>query len=80
MFDRCSAKDGSPYFSLKASNGQLKGNSEIFSSTSAMENSITSVRKNTPDASIVESSNKQELFKIKKVAIWQLFLFESTNN
>ena len=80
MFDRCSEKDRSPYFSLKASNGQLKGNSEIFSSTSSMENSITSVRKNTPDASIVDSSNKQELFKIKKAAIWQLFLFESTNN
>lgn len=66
MFDRCSAKDRNPYFSLKASNGQLIENSEIFSSTSAMENSITSVRKNTPDASIVDSSNKQELFKIKK--------------
>ncbi|MGV6830803.1 MAG: YegP family protein [bacterium] len=57
MFDRCTAKNGSPYFCLKASNGQVIGNSEMYSSTSAMENGIASVRKNAPDASVVDNSN-----------------------
>ena len=56
MFDRCTAKDGSPYFCLKASNGQVIGNSEMYSSASAMENGIASVKKNAPNASVVDNS------------------------
>ena len=56
MFDRCEAKDGSPYFCLKSSNGQVIGNSEMYSSSSAMENGIASVKKNAPDASIEDNS------------------------
>ena len=55
MFERMTAKDGSPYFCLKASNGQVIGNSEMYSSTSAMENGIASVKKNAPDASVEEA-------------------------
>jgi len=55
-FERNKAKDGSPYFNLKASNGQVIGNSEMYSSESAMENGIASVKKNAPDASIEEVS------------------------
>lgn len=44
-FERNTAKDGSPYFNLKASNGQVIGNSEMYSSDSAMENGIASVKK-----------------------------------
>ncbi|WP_127022367.1 YegP family protein [Flagellimonas beolgyonensis] len=51
-YDRKTAKDGSPYFNLKASNGQVIGASEMYSSTAAMENGIASVKKNAPDASI----------------------------
>lgn len=56
MFDRCEAKDGSPYFCLKSSNGQVIGNSEMYSSNSAMENGIASVKKNAPDASVEDNS------------------------
>ncbi|MGL4767036.1 MAG: YegP family protein [Formosimonas sp.] len=48
-----SAKD-EPYFTLKASNGQVIGRSEMYSSASAMENGITSVKTNAPDAPVVE--------------------------
>lgn len=56
MFDRCEAKNGSPYFCLKSSNGQVIGNSEMYSSNSAMENGIASVKKNAPDASVEDNS------------------------
>ena len=39
-YERNKAKDGSPYFNLKASNGQVIGTSETYSSSSAMENGI----------------------------------------
>jgi len=53
-FERNTAKDGSPFFNLKASNGQVIGNSEMYSSESAMENGIASVKKNAPSASVEE--------------------------
>ena len=56
MFDRCTAKDGSPYFNLKASNGQVIGSSEMYSGTSAMENGIASVKSNAPDAAVEDNS------------------------
>lgn len=51
-FERKTAKDDSPYFVLKAGNGQIIGNSEMYSSTSAMENGIESVKKNGPVAEV----------------------------
>ncbi|WP_370511750.1 YegP family protein [Lutibacter sp. Hel_I_33_5] len=54
MFERAVAKDGSPYFNLKSSNGQVIGNSEMYSNDGAMENGIASVKKNAPDASVEE--------------------------
>lgn len=51
-YDRLESKSGSPYFNLKSTNGQVIGNSEMYSSTSAMENGIASVKKNAPDASV----------------------------
>lgn len=51
-FERLQAKNGSPYFNLKAGNSQVIGNSEMYSSTSAMENGINSVKKNAPIATI----------------------------
>nr|WP_299382866.1 YegP family protein [Allomuricauda sp.] len=55
-FDRKTAKDGSPYFNLKAANGQVIGASEMYSSTSAMENGIASVKSNAPGADIEDNS------------------------
>ena len=46
--------DGSPFFNLKATNGQVIGKSEMYSSKSACENGIESVKKNAPEAEVVE--------------------------
>ena len=55
-YERLTAKNGSPYFNLKAANGQVIGNSEMYSNTSAMENGITSVKTNAPDAKVDDES------------------------
>lgn len=55
-FDRKIASNGSPYFTLKAANGEIIGKSEMYSSTSAMENGIASVKKNAPDAEVVDTT------------------------
>lgn len=55
-FDRKTAKNGSPYFNMKARNGQIIGTSEMYSNASGMENGIASVKKNAVDASIDDQS------------------------
>lgn len=49
-YERRTSAGGSPYFVLKAGNGEVIGKSEMYSSPSAMENGIQSVMKNAPDA------------------------------
>ncbi len=51
-FDRRTAKDGSPYFALKASNGQDIGRSQMYASKATMENGIASVKANAADAAL----------------------------
>lgn len=51
-YDRLQSKNGDPYFNLKAVNGQVIGTSETYSSTSAMETGISSVKNNAPTASV----------------------------
>jgi uncharacterized protein YegP (UPF0339 family) len=41
---------------IKASNGQIIGTSEMYSSNDAMENGITSVKNNTPNATVEDNS------------------------
>lgn len=53
-FERLTAKDGSPYFTLKAGNGQVIGNSEMYASAAARDNGISSVRTHAPAAPVVE--------------------------
>ena len=48
------AKNGKPYFNLKASNGQVVGASQMYASEATMKAGIASVAKNAPDAPIVE--------------------------
>ncbi|HEY2292693.1 MAG TPA: YegP family protein [Thermoanaerobaculia bacterium] len=57
-YERKTAKNGEPYFVLKASNGQVVGQSETYSSTAAMENGVESVKKNAPDAAIDDQTGK----------------------
>mgnify|MGYP000983009514 CR=1 FL=1 len=51
-FGRLSAKDGSPYFTLKAGNGQVIGQSQMYSSESARDAGIASVQANAPEAAL----------------------------
>jgi uncharacterized protein YegP (UPF0339 family) len=51
-FERKVASDGSPYFILKAANGEIIGRSEMYASASACENGLISVKTNAPTASI----------------------------
>lgn len=55
-FECNTAKDGSPYFSLKASNGQIIGKSEMYSSISARDNGIQSVMTNAAGAELVSQT------------------------
>lgn len=51
-FDKKVAKDGSPYFSLMARNGESIGKSEMYKSASSRDNGIRSVMTNAPDAKV----------------------------
>ncbi len=53
-YSRNTSAKGDPYFTLKAGNNQVIGQSEMYSSASSMENGIESVKKNAPDAATVE--------------------------
>ena len=55
-YERKTAKNGSPYFNLKAANGQVIGTSEMYSGTSGMENGIASVKTNAADAALDDNS------------------------
>lgn len=52
-FECKTAKDGSPYFNLKASNGQIIGKSEMYSSMAACDNGMQSVMTNAANAEVV---------------------------
>jgi len=51
-FERKKSSNGKHYFNLKASNGQVIGSSEMYESSSGMENGIASVKTNAPNATI----------------------------
>jgi len=53
-FDSKESSNGKFYFNLKAKNGQIIGTSELYESTSGRDNGISSVKKNAPDAQVVE--------------------------
>ena len=51
-YQHAQSKNGEPYFNLKAANGKIIGTSEMYSSVSAMENGIASVKSNAPVAEV----------------------------
>ena len=53
-YERKDSASGKPMFNLKASNGQVIGTSETYSSASARDNGIESVKKNAPDAAVTD--------------------------
>lgn len=54
-FERKTAKDGSPFFVLKAANGEPIGKSEMYKTKRSMENGIASVGKHAPDAPVTDA-------------------------
>jgi uncharacterized protein len=54
-FERKTAKDGSAFFVLKASNGEPIGKSEMYKTKASMESGIKSVGKNAADAPITDA-------------------------
>lgn len=53
-FEKKQASNGKYHFNLKASNGQVIGISEMYASVSGRDNGIESVKKNAPNATVVE--------------------------
>jgi len=51
-YERKTSTSGSPYFVLKASNGQIIGASQMYSSTSSRDAGISSVKTNGPSAPV----------------------------
>ena len=55
-YERKTSKGGAPYFVLKAGNGEIIGKSEMYSSVTAMESGIASVKKNAPAARVDDTT------------------------
>ena len=55
-FDKLTAKNDAPYFTLKASNGQIIGQSEMYTTSSARDNGMASVMKNAAEAVLDDQS------------------------
>lgn len=66
-FEKRKASDGSPYFNLKTSNGQVIGASEMYSSIAAMENGIASVIKNVSSIKEKRSKRNTPNFRSQKI-------------
>lgn len=55
-YNRLDGKDGSPYFTLRAGNGQVVGQSQMYASASARDGGIESCKTNGPGASTTDLS------------------------
>lgn len=53
-FDKKESKNNKWYFNLKATNGQIIGTSEMYESVASRDNGIASVKKNAPDADVLD--------------------------
>jgi uncharacterized protein len=55
-YERRTSSKNEPYFVLKGANGAVIGNSEMYSSSSAMETGIASVKMNGPSTTIKDEA------------------------
>lgn len=55
-YERLVSKSGKPYFVIKAGNHQVIGQSQQYESEAGRDNGIESVKKNAPDAVVVDLS------------------------
>ena len=53
-YERLVSKSNKPYFVLKAANQQIIGQSQQYESEAARGNGIESVKKNAPDATVID--------------------------
>lgn len=53
-YERKTSTNSKPYFVLKAANGQVIGQSELYESESARDSGIESVKKNAPGADVAD--------------------------
>lgn len=53
-FEKKDSAKGEPYFVLKAKNGVIIGQSEMYSSVAARDNGVDSVKKNSPSTTVKE--------------------------
>lgn len=53
-FEIKEAKNGKPFFNLKATNGQIIGSSQMYANETNMKQGIASVMKNAPEAPVIE--------------------------
>lgn len=59
MFERLDSSDGRFYFNLKATNGQVIGNSQMYQGLSGVTAGIHSVMANAPGARIMEEKIRE---------------------
>lgn len=57
-YQRLQARDGSPYFVLRAANNEDIGSSETYSSAQARETGIASCKVNGPGAPVVDATGE----------------------
>jgi uncharacterized protein YegP (UPF0339 family) len=58
QFVRLNSADGKFYFTLKATNGQVIGNSQMYESEETREIGIHSVKENAPGATVTDDSTE----------------------
>jgi uncharacterized protein len=56
-YDRKTSSNGKAYFSLKATNGQIIGTSQMYESDASRNNGIESVKSNAPNATVDDLSS-----------------------
>lgn len=54
-FEMRDARDGRPYFVLKAGNGQVIGRSQMYSAARSARSGVASVMANVPEAALLEA-------------------------
>ncbi|RXJ77035.1 hypothetical protein CRV03_07160 [Arcobacter sp. F155] len=59
-YQRLEAKDGSPYFNLRAKNHEVIGKSEMYSSKQARDNGIESVKKHGITLALVDETSSSD--------------------
>jgi len=55
-YERMTSSNSQNYFNLKAGNGEIIGTSEMYTTSTARDNGIESVKSNAPEAEIIDET------------------------